>query len=127
MDSLKTAEIRRAWMVKAWRKRLREVVFGGTLNPSLADRLWIDVALPVLTAAGRLERQTGALLWFHAQPGSYPDGYRSLLRDAGVVERRDYPLCNGWIQGLFRIDDQLRLERIRSWSGGALRASQPEA
>ena len=127
LRSAKTPAIRRAWKLKTWRKWLREEVFGGILNPSLVDRLWIDVVLPILTAGDRIERQGGALFWFHAQPGSFPDGYRFLLRDSGVVEGGEYPLCNGWIQGLIRMDDQLRLERIRSWSGGLSPASQPEA
>ncbi|MFO7726446.1 MAG: DUF2851 family protein [Oceanipulchritudo sp.] len=124
---MKTADIRKAWEIQASRKWLREEVFGGILNPSLVDRVWIDVCLPVLAASGRLDGQVGSLLWFHALPGSCPDGFRCLLREAGIVEGRDYPLCNGWIQGLYRIDEQLRLERIRSWAGRTSRGSQPEA
>jgi hypothetical protein len=114
-----TAELRREWNFGAWRKWLRMDVFGGILNESLVDRLWIDVCLPMLVAGDCLPAEWGAALWFHARPGMFPDTYRGLLKVAGIQLSQGYPVCNGWLQGLVWIDDQLRLERIRTSIGRA--------
>jgi hypothetical protein len=112
-----TAWVRRQCGLREWGTWLREEVFGGCLNQSLVDRLWVDVCLPMLVARGSLSSAAGGGLWFHARPGMFPDSYRDLLKLAGIRQRSGYPVCNGWLQGLVWIDDQLRLERIRTSIG----------
>jgi hypothetical protein len=114
-----TAEIRREWKFTQWRRWLQREVFGDAFSESLVDRLWIDVCLPILVAGEHIPPAVGAELWFHARGGNFPDAYRSLLKVAGIHLREGYPVCNGWLQGLVWIDDQLRLERIRSSLGQA--------
>lgn len=112
-----TGWIRRQWQLGRWSAWLRDEVFGGLLNVGLVDRLWIDVCLPMLVANGCLSSSAGGGMWFHARPGVFPDSYKTLLRIAGIKLSMGYPLCNGWLQGLVWIDDQLRLERIRASIG----------
>jgi hypothetical protein len=122
-----TRDVRSRWCFRQWRDWLQQSVFKGQLSDSLGNRLWIDVLLPALAAAGRLPRDPCAVLWFHARPGQYPDGYRPLLRLGGIHTADGRPLCNGWIQGMLWADDQLRLERIRLSSGVEPPAAAPAA
>ena len=114
---LSTREIRRKWKFGEWKKWLQDEVYGGMLNECLADRLWIDVCLPMLVSAGSIPDGFGASHWFHARPGMFPDAYRDLVKLAGIQASNGYILCNGWLQGLMWVDDQLRLERIRNAIG----------
>lgn len=109
-----TSGIRKAWCFPAWRRWLSAGVVRDTLSESLLDRLWIDVFLPVLVADGLIPRQEGSLFWFHVRPGLFPEAFPGLLRLAGIHSSTGFPLSNGWIQGLFWTEDQLRLERIRA-------------
>jgi hypothetical protein len=92
-------------------------VFGNCLSGAQVDRLTIDVVLPMLAAGGYLDRQVAALMWFHAFPGPFPDALKPLFKRVEIQVSPLFPLCNGWAQGLFWADDQLRLEQIRTWSG----------
>ena len=112
-----TRAIRRRAAFPAWRKWLHHTVLGDRLPPRLADRLWVDVFLPLLVMDGQIEREAAAGLWFHGQPGAFPDPYRDLLKLAGIQSDPRFPLCNGWIQGTLWLEDQLRLERVRSCGG----------
>ncbi|MGC9450828.1 MAG: DUF2851 family protein, partial [Oceanipulchritudo sp.] len=117
-----TTGIRRRAGFTRWRKWLNGEILGGQGNTSLADRLWVDVFLPMLVVDGQLGREPAFALWFHGHPGSYPDAYRELLKLAGIQVETRLPLCNGWIQGMLWLEDQLRLERVRSTSGAHRRA-----
>ena len=112
-----TREIRRKGCFAAWRRWIQKDILGGILNKSLADRLWIDAFLPLLMVHRIIPEEEGAILWFHAYPGSFPDGYSRLLKLAGIQIDPCFSLCNGWIQGLLWVEDQLRLERVRSTLG----------
>lgn len=114
-----TGEIRRAWQFGVWRRWLQREVFGAAFSASVVDRLWIDVFLPMLAADERLPPASAAALWFHARPGMFPDAYPGLLKVGGIHLHQGYPVCNGWLQGLVWVDDQLRLERIRTSLGQA--------
>jgi hypothetical protein len=98
---------------KEWDDWLTHEVLGNRLNGSLRNRLWIDVFLPLLAARTCLPIDVAAILWFHARPGPFPDAYRPMLGLAGIGVPTGLPHCNGWIQGLFWAEEQLRLERIR--------------
>lgn len=109
-----TKEYRKVLAMREWQRWLVESVFGNAVSRSLAARLWIDVLIPVMSAAGVLPREGAGALWFHAPAAVYPDAYVHLLKHAGLHSGAGYPVCNGWMQGLIWADDQLRLERIRS-------------
>jgi hypothetical protein len=109
--------IRRRGYFKRWRSWLYDRVLGSVPGAALADRLWVDSFLPMLVVDGQVERQAAAGLWFHGRAGAYPDPYRDLLKLAGVQSDPRFPLCNGWIQGVLWLEDQLRLERLRSCHG----------
>jgi hypothetical protein len=112
-----TVAVRDAWRLRHWRDWLYRTVFNAQLPEGLANRLWIDVLLPLLAAQSVLPEDVAAVLWFHSHAGQYPDAFRPLLRMAGVHAAAGRPLCNGWIQGMVWADDQLRLERIRLNTG----------
>jgi hypothetical protein len=112
-----TRTVRRTGAFAEWRRTLTAGVFGNCLSGGQVDRLTIDVVLPMLAAGGHLDRQVAALMWFHAFPGPFPDGLKPLFKRVEIQVSPRLPLCNGWAQGLFWADDQLRLEQIRSWSG----------
>ncbi len=114
-----TAILRRAAALPRWRAWLQRDVLGGRLNGSLADRLWVDALLPLLAADSLLEAPAALLLWFHAYPGQFPDAYRPLLKLADIQRDPARPFCNGWIQGLLWVEDQLRIERLRTALGTA--------
>ena len=118
-----TSGIRRQAGFLQWRKWLRGVVLQNQLSPALADRLWVDVFLPMLVVDDQLEREPATGLWFHGWPGAYPDAYRDLLKLAGIQSDPRFPLCNGWIQGVLWLEDQLRLERLRSCQGNPATAA----
>lgn len=111
--NVSTPDMRRMGRLKEWECWLQTEVLGNQFNDSLRNRIWIDVFLPMLSAGTCLAEEIAALLWFHAKPGPFPDAYRGMLGLAGVGISRDFPHCNGWIQGLYWAEEQLRLERIR--------------
>jgi hypothetical protein len=120
-----TRRVRRSARLATWEAWLAEDVLGGRLNNSLRNRLWIDVFLPQLAANEFLAGESATLLWFHAKPGPFPDAYRPMLGLAGIGISAGHPHANGWVQGLYWAEEQLRLERIRR-SVGAGPAQHPK-
>lgn len=106
-------ETRRECRFKEWREWLEGTVAGRTVSPSLAARLWIDAFLPVMAAGSVLPREVAYLLWEHWYATSYPDSYRDLLKLADIQIDPCYPMCNGWVQGMFWLEDQIRVEGVR--------------
>ena len=100
------------WM--AWVERS---VLNQQLNGSLVQRLWIDVFLPMVSVQGILSFEQGMAIWFHSRPASFPESYRELFRLASVRCDHACSLHNGWVQGIYWMEDQLRLERVRSSLG----------
>lgn len=113
----RTAAIRRQIDMPQWNRWIRGDVLGNQLNTSLAQRLWVDVFLPMLSMKEIISFQQGMGIWFHSHPATFPESYREMLRMASVHAAKGNPLCNGWVQGLFWLEDQLRLERVRSSLG----------
>ena len=116
--------LRREARIPEWRQWLQTTVMGRSLGETLADRLWSDVFLPALVVDGQLHRDPAMGLWFHGHPVSYPDAYRPLLRLCQVGGAL-HPVCNGWVQGLIWLEDQMRLERVRGALGSPCAASRP--
>ena len=114
MGSVTTRQLRQEGGLTRCRKWLKDSALGGVFSQSLTDRLWIDVFLPMLVVEGCLSREEAVILWFHGYPAQYPSAYNELLRLVGIQLSPGLPRCNGWIQGLLWLEDQLRLERIRS-------------
>ena len=112
-----TAVYRREIAMANWNRWIEHCVLGKQLNTSLAQRLWVDVFLPLLSAAEVISLEQGMGIWFHSRPATFPESYRELLRLASVHADKAYPLCNGWVQGLYWLEDQLRLERVRTALG----------
>lgn len=109
--------VRRLGKFSCWRNWLEMDVLCAILPPSLATRLWIDVFLPVMAADGKLPRESAYLLWSHWQAAVHPDSYRDLLKLADVQIDHEFPLSNCWIQGLFWLEDQIRVEGVRKAMG----------
>lgn len=116
---LDTTLLRRVWQESGWRQWLRQSVLGGQWSASLCDRLWVDVFLPALGGLESGDSVDWAGLWFHAHPGPFPAAYREMLALAGAGRSSPLVRCNGWVQGLFWAEDQLRRERIRHSMGGS--------
>ncbi len=112
-----TRSLRRLVDYHGLRKWLLTTVFRDCLSPSLGNRLWIDVFLPILVADGVLDPALGSMLWFHGHPAACPRSYREFLQVAGVGLGTGRTLSNGWIQGMLWMEDQFRLERVRSSLG----------
>lgn len=98
----------------AFQRALRTAVLGGVFAPDMVQRLLVDVFLPLAAAAGLFPPAFAEGFWFHARPGHHPPTHAALLRQAGLCSGKQQPLCNGLIQGLYRLDDDLRLERLRA-------------
>lgn len=94
-------------------KWIREEVLRRAVGEEMTQRLLADVFLPMAAACGDLDAELAELAWFHGRPGHHPPAYGRLLREARLVGGSRQPLCNGLIQGLYRVDDDLRLERLR--------------
>ena len=112
-----TSAIRRQAGLPDWNIWLMNHVLGGKLNASLVQRLWVDVFLPVLVVGNKLSQEEGMGVWFHGRTATFPDSYKELFKLASIQNRKQYPLCNGWVQGILWLEDQLRLERVRSTIG----------
>jgi hypothetical protein len=112
-----TRRVRRSGKLPKWEKWIHESVVGKQMNVSLVRRLWVDVFLPALVAGGHLSPEEGMALWVHGHPASFPEAFREVLKLVGIGADPSYPLCNGWIQGVLWLEDQLRLERVRSSLG----------
>jgi hypothetical protein len=112
-----TRLFRQRMRLNAWSGYAGEEVFGGVLNASVVQQLMINLILPATVAAGLLGDALGSLLWFHSKPGPYPDAFHPLLQRLSITLNPRLPISNGWMQGLLWMEDQLRLERIRSWVG----------
>ena len=111
---MSTPDARRQLCMPQWRHWLAQDVLAGIMGRSLPDRLWLDVFLPFMGVAGVLEPERAFSLWFHGYPAVAPDRYRDPLKRIGIQVDPSIPLCNGWIQGLIWVEEQMRLERVRS-------------
>jgi hypothetical protein len=112
-----TRGIRRISRFPQWRTWLEACVLAACLTRSLSDRLWIDAFLPVMVVAGKLPRESACVLWQHWQAATYPDCYPDLLKLANIQIDRLYPMSNGWVQGMFWLEDQIRVEGVRRAMG----------
>mgnify|MGYP000135289984 CR=1 FL=1 len=112
-----TRSLRRLGKLPKWEKWIHQSVLKAQMNHPLVRRLWIDVFLPGLVAAGHVSPEEGVVLWVHGHPASFPESFREVLKLVGIGADPSYPLCNGWIQGILWLEDQLRLERVRSSLG----------
>jgi hypothetical protein len=112
-----TRRVRRLGKLTKWEKWIHESVLKAQMNPSLVRRLWIDVFLPALVVGEYLSPEEGMGLWVHGHPASFPEAFREVLKLVGIGADPSWPLCNGWIQGILWLEDQLRLERVRSSLG----------
>ncbi|MEX0323916.1 MAG: DUF2851 family protein [Puniceicoccaceae bacterium] len=117
VTQLDTRSIRRNCRFNEWRKWLESTVLGGALSPSLAARLWIDAFLPMMVVGDKLPRESAFLLWAHCAASTHPDSYKDLLKLADIQIDRQLPMCNAWVQGMFWLEDQIRVEGVRRATG----------
>ncbi|MEX0325209.1 MAG: DUF2851 family protein [Puniceicoccaceae bacterium] len=115
--AIETGDVRRLARFSGWESWLHGTVCAGTLGAGLLRRLWVDVFLPLMLVQQTFTPEEAAALWFHAYPGQYPAAYNPLLRLAGTRQACCRIRCNGWIQGLLWMEDQMRMERIRTACG----------
>lgn len=114
---LDSGGFRRSVQLATWENWLSTRVLNHHFNPNLIRRLWVDVYLPLLAATGKLDNEGAMMLWFHSHAAAFPESYRNLLRAAFLREDQCLTLCNGWIQGILWLEDQMRIERVRSAIG----------
>jgi hypothetical protein len=112
-----TGNFRRSIQLAEWENWLTAQVLNRHFNPHFIRRLWVDVYLPMLAVTGRLDGEGAMMLWFHSHAAAFPESYRNLLRSAFLKEDGCLILCNGWIQGILWLEDQMRIERVRSAFG----------
>jgi hypothetical protein len=107
-------EVRRRLGLGIFQAHLIQFVLGAAFSTDMAQRLLLDVFLPLCAASGVTSPALGYLIWFNARPGHYPTGHAALLQTIGLCDGRSRPIANGLLQGLYRVDDDLRLERLRA-------------
>jgi hypothetical protein len=112
-DTADTAVVRRAFGLGSFTKWLQTELFQGAIGLEMTQRLLADVIWPVVSVVGVLPSGFAELAWYHGRPGHHPPGHAKLLREGGLCCGPRRPLCNGMLQGLYRVDDDLRLERLR--------------
>lgn len=93
-----TGAIRRQGRLTAVRERIADEVCAGALGGSRLDTLICDAFLPL--AAVRSGELARAGLWFHWFAGDFPDFVAASLRELGVCNAREQPICHGLGQGL---------------------------
>jgi hypothetical protein len=95
-----SGKFRRRNKLTALRCRAAEEIFAGTWSGARLDTLIGDVLLPL--AAAHTGRELFAM-WFHGFPGDAPTAYARFLNQAGVLDRREQPLCHGLLQGALQM------------------------
>lgn len=97
-DSGATRERRRAQQLTGWRARLQWEICAGAVAGTRCDNLVCDAFLPLLAARGAALDRSGC--WFHWFCGDLPPFVGTGLRQLGVCNGREQPLCHGFAQGL---------------------------
>jgi hypothetical protein len=106
---LEVAEARRALgYTKQWTRMMAAIGATGAVASPRADNLWGDGLMPLLAAAGHLQKSTGFDWWFNARPGDQPDSLVKAARRIGFADGRSHPLAWGHVQGLMA--SQLKME-----------------
>lgn len=105
IDSSSCPEFRKRHGLRNLQSWFHRELAVGSVSSSKLNTLVCDGFLPLLAA--RLERDYGAL-WFHWYPGDAPESLQRGLKRLEVVQGREHPAANGWIQGLLqrRLEEQ---------------------
>lgn len=83
-----------------FRNRTRDDVFQGTIGGTRLHTLLGDALLP-LWAADTGRDAFGP--WFHGFPGDYPEVLAGFLKQAEIVDGKQWPMCHGWVQGALQV------------------------
>lgn len=108
-----TGPLRKSSPFADYTRAFADLLAPANLPANLTDRLWVDAVLPALAAAHVLPFDAILALWFHARPASFPTTYRQLFRSLHFAGMAGFVLANGWNQGFYWQEDQLRIERLR--------------
>jgi len=98
-----TDQYRKANQLGSIQKTLSRNVASDQISGSKWDTLVCDGFLPLLAAH---ENADFSGLWFHWFAGNAPESLSRKLRGLEILERGRFPLCNGWVQGWLRIQQQ---------------------
>jgi hypothetical protein len=122
MEAMQAAVFRRKY---SWGKvagLLADSVLGGEVGGTRFNTLVCDGLLPLLAAqANREEGLSG--FWYTWAAGDLPASYSKLLRELGMVDKREHPMCHGVAQGLigWLLDaDQRHEAHLQSTEGAGL-------
>ena len=99
-DALSTRSFRRTVDLSALTDDLAQDILGGEVGGTRGDTLFCDGFLPLAAASQTEQPKLLFPFWFHWTPGDAPESFQRLLRNAGVADGADWPLCHGWLQGL---------------------------
>lgn len=94
---LDIATARRSLGVSGIRKRINEVILASAIGGTRASTLVVDGFLPLLSA--RFDAELSAL-WFAWPAGDGPDAATEALKRLQIVEGRNAPMANGWLQAI---------------------------
>lgn len=95
-----TQVYRRHSDLSRFRKRTKDEVLCGTIGGTRLNTLLGDALLP-LWAADTGRDAFGP--WFHGFPGDYPEVLGGFLKQAGIVEGKQWPMSHGWVQGALQV------------------------
>jgi hypothetical protein len=114
-----TASFRRKHSLGKLAGRLSESILGGEVGGTRFNTLVCDGLLPLLAAHKNEEQQLSGL-WYAWAAGDLPAKYAGLLRELGLVDKRERPMCHGLAQGLigWLLDADERHEGTSSKYGG---------
>jgi hypothetical protein len=98
-EAPETARFRRKYSLVELAGRLADSVLGGEVGGTRFNTLVCDGLLPSLAAQTNGETRISGI-WYAWAAGDLPARYSKLLRELGVVDKRQRPMCHGVAQGL---------------------------
>ena len=115
-----TARFRRKYSMGKLAGRLADSVLGGEVGGTRFNTLVGDGLLPLLAAKTNGEKRLSSF-WYSWAAGDLPARHSKLLRELGVVDKRQRPMCHGVAQGLigWMLDADKRHEAHLQSTGGA--------
>jgi len=119
-EAMLTARFRRKYSMGKLAGRLADSVLGGEVGGTRFNTLVGDGLLPLLAAKTNGEKRLSSF-WYSWAAGDLPARHSKLLRELGVVDKRQRPMCHGVAQGLlgWMLDADKRHEAHLQSTGGA--------
>ncbi len=100
INPFETAMYRKEKEIFRMRKSLLDCCFCNAMGGSRVDTIFVNVMLPLFSAA---KGESCFRTWFHWFSGDAPSGLKNCLRQSQVTDHRHSPMCNGWEQSMYQI------------------------